>query len=146
MLTRYNGYGHTVPTYRPVYLDRPAGWLFEMDDDAGAMSAQYVFQALGLYPTSVGDAYYVIGSPIFPEVHLHLPGGKPFTIRALDTSDRNPYIQSATLNGQPYERPWITHADVVAGGELVLQMGTAPNTDWGSAADLAPPSLSDAAP
>lgn len=146
VLTRYNGYGYTVPTYRPVYLDRPAGWLFEMDDDAGAMSAQYVFQALGLYPTSVGDAYYVIGSPIFPEVHLNLPGGKQFTIRALDTSDRNPYIQSAMLNGQPYERPWIPHAEIAAGGELVLQMGSEPNTAWGSAPDLAPPSLSDVAP
>lgn len=146
VLTLFNGYGYTVPSIRPVYLDQPAGWLFEMDDDSGAMSAQYVFQALGLYPTSVGDPYYVIGSPIFPEVHLHLPGPKKFTIRALDTSDLRPYIQSATLNGQPYERPWITHADIVAGGELVLQMGSTPNTSWGSAPEHAPPSLSASTP
>lgn len=146
VLTLYNGYGYTVPMLRPVYLDQPAGWLYEMDDDAGAMSAQYVFQALGLYPTSVGDAYYVIGSPIFPEARLHLPGGKQFTVRAVDTSDLNPYIQSAMLNGQPYLRPWISHADVVAGGELVLQMGPEPNMAWGSAPELAPPSLSQLAP
>ncbi len=143
VLTLYNGYGRTVPSWRPVYTDRPAGWLFEMDDDAGAMSAQYVFQALGLYPTSIGDAYYVLGSPIFPEARLNLPGGRQFTIRALDTSDTNPYIQSATLNGQPYERPWIRHADIAAGGELVLQMGPEPNMNWGSAPEVAPPSLSD---
>lgn len=144
VLTLFNGYGYTVPSYRPVYLDQPAGWLFEMDDDAGAMSSQYVFQALGLYPTSVGDAYYVIGSPIFPEANLHLPGGKKFTLRALGTSDLAPYIQSATLNGEPYERPWITHEQVVAGGVLELQMGAAPNLSWGSAPELAPPSMSDA--
>lgn len=97
--------------------------------------------ALGLSPTSIGDANYVIGSPIFPEVRPHLPGGKPFTIRALDSSDRNPYIQSATFNGQRYEHPWIAHADIVAGGELVLQMAAAPNADRGGGAALAPPSL-----
>ncbi|MGH8447062.1 MAG: glycoside hydrolase domain-containing protein [Solimonas sp.] len=135
-----------LPIVRPVYQAKPDGWLIGMDDDTGAMSAQFVFQALGLYPLCVGDPYYVIGSPIFPQAHINLPGGKRFTIRADGVSEQNFYIQSATLNGQPYDKPWIEHSLVAADGELVLKMGPTPNTSWGSDPALAPPSLSTQGP
>jgi putative alpha-1,2-mannosidase len=68
--------------------------------------------------------------------------GKTFVIEARDVSARNKYIQSATLNGQPWDKPWIHHADVVRGGRLVFQMGPRPNKDWGSAPEAAAPSMS----
>ncbi|MDB5977995.1 MAG: putative alpha,2-mannosidase [Nevskia sp.] len=131
-----------TPVVRPAYQATPDGWLPGMDDDTGAMSSQYVFQAMGLYPACVGDPYYVIGSPIFPELRLNLPGGKQFIIRADGVSEQNFYIQSATLDGVPYNQPWISYQRIAAGGTLELQMGSTPNTAWGADPAMAPPSLS----
>jgi putative alpha-1,2-mannosidase len=93
------------------------------DEDSGAMSAWYVWSALGLYPVCPGKPIYYIGSPIFDEAVIALEDGTMFTIRAHDVSDKNKYIQSALLNGQPLDRPWIRHADITVGGTLELRMG-----------------------
>ena len=127
---------------RPVYQAAPKGWLPTMDDDTGAMSSQYIFQALGLYPACYGDPYYILGSPVFREVRLNLPDGKQFSIVARGVSTENFYVQSATLNDKPYDKAWITHSEVVEGGRLVLQMGPTPNPAWGSQPEHRPPSLS----
>jgi putative alpha-1,2-mannosidase len=68
--------------------------------------------------------------------------GKVFSIVAHGVSAQNKYIQSATLNGQPLGKPWFRHADISNGGILVLEMGDHPNTQWGSAPEDAPPSMS----
>ena len=60
---------------------------------------------------------------------------------ANNNSEKNIYIQSATLNGEPLNRPWFTHTEIANGGKLVLNMGPTPNQDWGSAPDAAPPSM-----
>ncbi len=112
------------------------------DEDQGEESAWYVFSAMGFYPVCPGRPVYDIGSPIFDETKITLSNGKVFTITARNVSAKNKYIQSATLNGKPLDRPWFSHPDVANGGALVLEMGERPNTIWGSAPEDAPPSMS----
>ena len=114
------------------------------DDDGGAMSSWYVFSAMGFYPVCPGQPVYEIGSPIFNKVTLDVGGGKTFVIEARNVSDKNKYIQSATLNGQTLDKPWFTHAVLVKGGTLIFEMGSRPNVKWGSAPENAPPSMSTA--
>jgi len=118
----------------------PAG--LKGNDDTGQMSAWYVFSAIGLYPVAPGSPHYEIGSPLFEEARIDLGGGRTFTVRARGASAANLYLQSATLDGRPYDRPWIAHADVARGATLELQMGPLPNRAWGARPEDAPPSLS----
>ena len=117
------------------------------DEDQGQMGAWFVMSAIGLFQVDGGCSprpFYELGSPIFDRVVIHLDNryypGKSFVIETIDNSKDNFYIQSATLDGQPLDRPWFYHSDLVDGGRLVLQMGPAPNKKWGSAEDSAPPS------
>jgi predicted alpha-1,2-mannosidase len=112
------------------------------DEDWGAMSSWYVFSAMGFYPVCPGSPAYDIGSPIFDEIRISLENGRVFTIRALHQSAHNKYIQTATLNGQPLNKPWFSHSDMDQGGTLILEMGPQPNKSWGGAPDAAPPSMS----
>jgi predicted alpha-1,2-mannosidase len=95
------------------------------NDDAGTLSSWYLWSSFGLYPVA-GQPLYLIGSPVFPRTVLHVAEGKSFTISAVGTSDAALYVQSATLNGRPLQRAWLKHDEVVAGGELRLQMGLRP--------------------
>jgi predicted alpha-1,2-mannosidase len=110
------------------------------NDDTGQMSAWYVFSALGLYPVTPGLPRYALGSPLFSEARVDLGNGRVFTVRARDVSAANLYVQSATLDGQPHDRAWISHDDVARGATLALQMGSRPNRGWGARPDHAPPS------
>ncbi|MHA4810980.1 GH92 family glycosyl hydrolase [Flavitalea flava] len=110
------------------------------NDDLGALSSWFVLSAMGIYPVTPGRPVYEIGSPLFNECVVHLPNGKDFRIQAPSNSSANKYIQYATLNGQPYLRPWLSHMDILAGGTLVLHMGPEPNKKWGAAVEDAPPS------
>lgn len=101
------------------------------NDDTGQMSAWYVFSALGLYPVTPGLPRYALGSPLFSEARVDLGNGRVFTVRARDVSAANLYVQSATLDGQPHDRAWISHHEVARGATLVLQMGPRPNERWG---------------
>ena len=122
------------------YGDGPLG--ISGDEDGGAMSSWYVLSAMGFYPVCPGRPSYEIGSPIFEESRIALDQGKVFTITAKNVSARNKYIQSAALNGRPWNKPWFEHADIARGGTLVLEMGPRPNLSWGSAPENAPPSMS----
>jgi len=156
---RWNDYYNHAnePVHHAPYLFACAGapWLsqkwarFVMDgaygpgvgglcgnDDEGQTSAWYVLGALGFYPVSPVDGVYVIGSPLFARATLKPGGGngaagKTFTIVAKNNSAKNIYIQSATLNGVPLTRAWITHAEVLSGGVLEFVMGAEPNKNWG---------------
>ena len=101
------------------------------NEDCGQMSAWYVLSAAGFYPVTPGSPVYAIGSPLFPEVRFRLENGKAFGIKARGVSERNIYIQSASLNGRPYTKSFFTHGDLMAGGELVFEMGAQPNPKWG---------------
>ncbi len=100
------------------------------NDDCGQISAWYVWSAMGLYPVDPASGEYVIGSPVLDKATIHLDPkyaiGKTFTVIARHNSPMNIYIQSATLNGELLERNFITHEELAAGGELVLEMGPQP--------------------
>ncbi|MBF4472937.1 GH92 family glycosyl hydrolase [Flavobacterium sp. HJJ] len=102
------------------------------NEDCGQMSAWYVFSSLGFYPMNPASGEYEIGSPIFEKAALHLQGGKSFIIEAENVSNKNFYIQSATLNGIPFNKTFITHQQILQGGILHFVMGAAPNKNWGS--------------
>ena len=101
------------------------------NDDAGTMSSWYIWGAIGIYPNA-GQPFYYIGSPVFPHTVVELEGGKQLVIDAPETSDRNLYVQSAEWNGSSLERAWLKHAEVAAGGRLLLHMGPNPSK-WGGA-------------
>jgi predicted alpha-1,2-mannosidase len=122
------------------YTDGPMG--IPGDDDGGETSSWYVLSAMGFYPVCPGSPVYEIGSPIFERTAIRMGNGKEFTIVAHHVSAQNKYIESATLNGQPLNRPWFRHQDIANGGTLTLEMGDKPNTSWGSAPQDAPPSMS----
>ena len=100
------------------------------DEDSGAMSSWFAFSALGLYPVCPGKPEYALSSPLFDEIELSL-GEKTFTIRAEGAGDGLRYIRSAKLNGKDYDRAFLDHRDLTAGGEFVLEMSARPNPAWG---------------
>ena len=110
------------------------------DEDGGGMTSFVVFSYMGFYPVTPGMPVYNIGSPLFDTVKLDLGNGKFFEVDAVNNSDENKYIQSATLNGNPLDKPWFSHNDLISGGKLVLQMGPKANRNWGSSDQDAPPS------
>jgi predicted alpha-1,2-mannosidase len=114
---------------RTKYLNKPDGLCG--NDDCGQMSAWYIFSSMGFYPVCPGSGEYVIGSPSVDEAVLQLENGKQFTIRAKNVSSKNIYIKSVTLNGQPLNRTFIRHSDIVEGGELIFHMSSRPNKKWG---------------
>ncbi|WP_343583862.1 GH92 family glycosyl hydrolase [Flavobacterium sp.] len=101
------------------------------NEDCGQMSAWYVFSSMGLYPMNPASGEYEIGSPIFEKSTLNLPNGKTFVIEAENVSDKNFYIQSATLNGKTFNKTAISHQEMQKGGILHFVMGAQPNQNWG---------------
>ena len=123
------------------YFTTPDG--LSGNDDAGQMSAWLVFSMIGFYPVCPGMPCYVLGSPSFEKTTLTLENGKQFIIEAHGVSDKNIYIQSATLNGRPYDKSYILHNDIMAGGTLAFVMGNCPNKEWAAGETAYPPSLND---
>ncbi len=112
------------------------------DEDGGGMSAWVVFSMMGFYPVVPGVPIYAIGCPSFDEVSLALPDGRRFTVEAPGNSPENKYIQRVSLNGEPLNRLWFRHSELMAGGTLTLQMGDSPNRTLGTRpADLPPSSM-----
>ncbi|MBC8101920.1 MAG: glycoside hydrolase family 92 protein, partial [Cytophagales bacterium] len=111
---------------------RLAPAAYQGDDDSGAMSAWYVFSAMGFYPVT-GQDLYLIGSPLFTSVRITLEKNRAFTLTARGQSPENRYVQSATLNGRPWNQAWLRHAEIAKGGDLVLVMGPRPSS-WGTSA------------
>lgn len=109
------------------YSDSPQG--LPGNDDSGAMSSWLAFHMMGIYPNA-GQDYYLIHTPVLRSSEIDLAGGKSFRITAENLSDKNRYIQSATLNGKAYPYSAIRHSDIMSGGELKLKMGNKPG-EWG---------------
>lgn len=112
------------------------------NDDLGQMSAWYVFTALGFYPVAPGSNQYILGRPFVRKATLDLPNGKRFTVIADNLDDVHAYVGSVSLDGKPLPRTYITHAELMAGGELRFAMQAAPNRDWPGAGAQAPYSMS----
>ncbi|HKJ91874.1 MAG TPA: GH92 family glycosyl hydrolase, partial [Longimicrobiales bacterium] len=122
-----------------LYSDKPAG--LPGNEDCGQISAWYVFSAMGFYPVNPVGGVYALGTPRFDALSVDVGGGRTFRVVANGAAEGKPYIQSATLNGEPLDQSWITHGDILAGGTLELVMGAAPNPAWASARTSRPPSL-----
>jgi predicted alpha-1,2-mannosidase len=101
------------------------------DEDGGGMSAFVVFSSMGFYPITPGKPVYTIGSPLFSKIAINLTNGKQFKVVAHNCSVVNKYIQSAKFNGAILNKPFFTHEQLMAGGELELEMGPKPNKSWG---------------
>lgn len=124
-----------------LFNDTPAGECGNVD--CGQMAAWYVFSALGFYPVNPDSGVYALGSPAVSQAVLHLDRekyhGKTFKVVAANNSPKNIYVQSASLDGKPLDKPWLTYAQITAGGTLRLVMGPEPNVAWGSAPENRPP-------
>lgn len=92
------------------------------NDDCGQMSAWYILSCMGFYPVDPVSANYVFGAPQLPRISLSLPGGKRFTVVAEGLSEPNKYVKAIYLNGKRYRKNYISHADIVKGGELRFVM------------------------
>ena len=130
------------------YTAQPDGYCG--DEDNGQTSAWYVFSAMGFYPVCPGSGQYAIGTPYFSQMTLHLQGGRTLIIEAAATeasssgqaADLPPYIGQMTFNGQPYDRNYLEHADLMKGGRLFFCLQSQPNRQRGTSAEAAPYSFS----
>ena len=111
-----------------LYTNAPAGLCG--NEDCGQMSAWYVFSAMGFYPVNPVSGEYEIGTPLFPEMRLSLGNGKTFTVLAPNVSRENIYIQSVKVNGQPYDKSYITHQQIMDGSTVEFVMGNQPGEIW----------------
>ena len=112
-----------------LYTDQPDG--LSGNEDCGQMSAWYIFSSIGFYPVNPSNGAYVFGSPLFDTVEIDVPGRKKFTVKTVNNSDENIYIQSVFLNGKKYDYSYITHKQITKGGELKFIMGSKPNYGFG---------------
>ena len=110
------------------------------DEDNGEMSAWYILSALGLYPLQVGSTDLVIGSPLFDTATVHLADGADLVINAQGNSSENVYVQSLSIDGEPWTSTSIDSNLLTDGATLDFVMGAEPSA-WGTGADDAPPSL-----
>jgi predicted alpha-1,2-mannosidase len=107
-------------TMNRLYSSAPDGYCG--DEDNGQTSAWYVFSALGFYPVCPGSGEYAFGAPYLPYMSLDLGNGKKLNITAKGVSDKNRYVKSITLNGEPIKGNFITNEQIMNGGELVYTM------------------------
>lgn len=113
------------------------------NDDLGAMSAWYVFAALGGYPAITGVGGLALNSPLFPSATIRLGNGKTVTIEGENAADANPYVQSLLVNGKPSEKTWISLDALSHGVTLHFKLGSTPNKEWGTKPEDAPPSFNE---
>jgi len=113
-----------------IYQNQPDAYLRTMDDDAGAMSAWYVFTASGFSPACVGWPVYYLNVPLFESITYELPKGKSFDIEVQNFSAKNKFIKQVLLNGKTFNRNYITQEDINAGGKLTIIASEIPVKDW----------------
>lgn len=118
-----------------MYLDQPDG--LSGNEDVGQMSAWYILSSVGLYQVDPVGGRFVIGSPLFDKATVNVGGGKTFTVVAKNNSDKNIYVQSASLNGKTLKNSYVDFNDIRHGGTLELVMGPKPSK-WASAAACRP--------
>ncbi|HEY9510104.1 MAG TPA: glycoside hydrolase domain-containing protein, partial [Verrucomicrobiae bacterium] len=121
-----------------LYQSTPDGMCG--DEDTGQMSSWYVFSALGFYPVTPGTTEYLIGSPLFDRATVTLPNGKKFVVTAKMNGPQRPYIHRASLDGKDFAKTFLTHEQIVDGGELVFEMTSAPDYKWATAPESRPES------
>ncbi|MBP5538928.1 MAG: glycoside hydrolase family 92 protein [Bacteroidales bacterium] len=121
---RYGTHGEfPKPYYGKTFKNEPEGFIPEMDDDDGTMSAWYVWASMGLYPMVVGSDVYELSSPIFDEVVISLENGKKIIIEAKGRKSPADVIRRICWNGKEIKDYQITHNQLAEGGRLVFEYG-----------------------
>lgn len=110
------------------YNDSPNG--LPGNDDSGAMSSWLVFHMMGLYPNA-GQPYYLLNTPLVDAYTMQLDNGKTLSVTVKNLSKKKSYVQQVILNGKSLERAWLSHKELMQGGELVFVMGSKPSS-WGT--------------
>ena len=131
----YNKVGQPAKTQKYVaeimhtlYKNTPDGLCG--NEDCGQTSAWFVLSSMGFYPINPAGGVYEIGTPLFPEAKINLANGKVFTVIAKNVSHENIYIQSVKMNGEPYDKSYITHQQILEGVTLEFTMGATPAEAW----------------
>lgn len=124
-----------------LYQPTPDGYCG--DEDNGQTSAWYVFSAIGFYPVCPAVNQYVLGAPLFKQVVLTLENGKKVMLNAGNNPTANCYVNSMTVNGQPWTKNWINHETLLKGGTIDFQLSAKPNLRRGTTGADRPYSLSD---
>jgi len=115
---------YTNKILRELYSNTPEG--LSGNEDCGQMSAWYVLSALGFYQVCPGKPFYDFGRPLMDEATINFENGRKMYIKVVNNSEKNLYIQSIQLNGQPYYQIGITHDELMKGGEMIITMGESP--------------------
>ncbi len=123
-----------------MYRNSPDGLCG--NDDCGQMSAWYIFSCLGFYPVCPGSSEYVIGSPCVREATIKVGNGKKLRIAADKISAASIYVGDCLLNGKKIKRCYLTHEQIIRGGELRFVMRPVPNRAWGTSELDVPSSMS----
>jgi predicted alpha-1,2-mannosidase len=123
-----------------MYMPTPDGYCG--DEDNGQTSAWYIFSAMGFYPVCPGTDQYALGAPLFKKMTIQLENGNVLEVNAPENSADNKYIQRASLNGQEYNKNWISHQNLMNGAKLDFEMSSAPNRERGTRSEAYPYSLS----
>ena len=123
----YNWTGHPEKTQERVRMIMNTMYAPTVDglcgnDDAGQMSAWYIFSSLGFYPVTPGSTDYALGSPLIKEAIIHLNNGKTLTIKATNQSKDNVYVKSVYVNGKEIKGSLLSHNDIINGGEIIFEM------------------------
>ncbi len=139
----YNFVGQPTKTQKYVkqvmddfYTDRRDG--YSGNEDCGQMSAWAVFSAMGFYPATPASGYYVLGVPRFERTRLTFENGKHFEVVAKNLNNKNCFVKSVKLNGQPLERSFITFEEVYNGGTLEFTMTDQSNSTWATQPENCP--------
>lgn len=112
---------------KEMYSNQPDG--LSGNEDCGQMSSWYVLSALGLYQIAPGNPFYEVGRPLITEGAIEFEGGNLLEIRSINNSPKNKYVQRVLLNGTELKRNFIIHEELKAGGKLVFEMGSKPNSN-----------------
>jgi predicted alpha-1,2-mannosidase len=121
-----------------IWTNTPKG--MPGNDDLGEMSSWYVWSAMGMYPEIPGRAELVLGSPLFPEIRVHMPG-RDIVIKSEGAATEAPYVHGLKVNGKPTSKTWLTEKFVKEGGTLDYVLSATPDKQWGTGSEDAPPSF-----
>ena len=121
------------------YSDGPGG--LSGNDDAGQMSAWYVFASLGFYPLNPVSNQYLLTAPLFKNYTIALANGKKFKVLTHKQSDASAYISSVKFNGKPYSKNYLRHAMIINGGLLEISLTDKPSKTWATKEIEQPDSL-----
>jgi predicted alpha-1,2-mannosidase len=109
------------------------------NDDLGATSGVYVWNALGFYPVVPGVGGLAVGTPLFNRITLHLAEGRTLDIHK--TGD-GIYVKQLTLNGTPYANTWLPLDKIHPGTtRIVFTTQPEPDTHRGTAVSDRPPAF-----